>query len=213
MANFQMHITAGIFAGIAAAGFASQQAGISDSQMLLLVSAIAAVGSLLPDIDSDSGTPLRILFGGLGVIAGGVALLGGLKSPESGVWELAVIPTLVYLAVHFVVAEIFKRFTKHRGIFHSFPALCIAAFSTFLLASTFDTSQYERMLLAGSMGLGYLSHLVLDEIFAATNLNGRRLKVNHMFGTALKFRSNSKLATSAAYVAAVILGYMSFLRL
>lgn len=213
MANFQTHISGGILAGAATAVYASTQVGVNNPKIILLIAATGALGSLLPDIDSDSGTPVRFLFIGLAGVVAAIVFLDGLTYGPPDWWRLGMLPLLAYGGVHFVVADLFKKFTHHRGIFHSLPALLIATFGTFLLTWRYSLGMEERMLIAAAMGLGFLSHLVLDEIFAATNLSGKRIKVNHMFGTALKFRSRSDIATAVAYVVVAVFAYMSIMKI
>ena len=58
--------------------------------------------------------------------------------------------------------------------------------------------------------IGFLSHLVLDEIYAV-DFNGVRLRLNQFAGSALKLASPSWVATSVCYGLLVGLGFLAYL--
>ncbi len=213
MASFKGHIAAGVCVGVACSAASSEYLGVHDFEMLSILFGASVIGSVLPDIDSDSGTPFQILFGIFSVLAAGIALYWTLAISMSSGWDVVKAPAIAFLVTRFIVGEIFKRFTDHRGIFHSFPAMGIAFFATFLLSRYLGSGAMHALLVAFAVAAGFLSHLILDESFAATNFSGKRFHMNHMFGTALKFWSNSKIATLLAYGAVFILGYASLLKL
>lgn len=61
MAGFKTHLTGGILsgAGVALAGFLSGSLSMIQTAAIFVV---GSVGGLLPDLDSDSGKPLTLLF-------------------------------------------------------------------------------------------------------------------------------------------------------
>ena len=61
-------------------------------------------------------------------------------------------------------AEIFKRYTVHRGMWHSIPACLACGLLAFLIVAGQDLA--IRLFKAGAVSLGFLSHLVLDEIWS-----------------------------------------------
>ena len=84
----------------------------------------------------------------------------------------------VYLLIRYGISELFKRYTVHRGMFHSIPAMLIAGLAVFLMTRTANKEPellLERLYLAGAVMLGFLSHLVLDEIYAV-DFMGAKLK-------------------------------------
>ena len=107
----------------------------------------------------------------------------------------------VYLLIRFGLAALLKRYTVHRGMFHSLPAAAIFGEIAFLLASGDDWRL--RLYKAGAVVLGYLSHLVLDEIYSIQWRHGLRLK--NSFGTALKLFGHGWLGQSSAYAKLAIL--------
>jgi LexA-binding, inner membrane-associated putative hydrolase len=105
-----------------------------------------------------------------------------------------IVCALAVVGVRFVLGFTFRRLTVHRGMFHSVPALVIAGLALFLL---YDHLRFgTRLYLAGGVMIGFLSHLVLDELFAVDFQGGR---VNNKFGTALKFFSPSFVANTFCY--------------
>jgi hypothetical protein len=88
-----------------------------------------------------------------------------------------------YLFVRFVVTWLLKRYTVHRGMFHSIPAAIIAGQVAFLVAPQVELKW--RILTGAAVMLGYLSHLVLDEIWSIQFRYGK-MKLKSSFGTALK---------------------------
>ncbi|MFO0999054.1 MAG: metal-dependent hydrolase [Planctomycetaceae bacterium] len=65
-----------------------------------------------------------------------------------------------------------RNWTVHRGMFHSIPALIIASEVTFLAYHSSDMK--VRILMAIGTGLGFLSHLVLDEMYKRSMRDGAK---------------------------------------
>jgi membrane-bound metal-dependent hydrolase YbcI (DUF457 family) len=168
---------------------------------------LTALGGLLPDLDSDSGVPVRELFSAAACI---VPLLAHRRIDHlTHTHEQALVVMVgVYLFIRYVLGHIFKGWTSHRGMFHSLPAMCIAGLCVYLLDR--EASEWTRLFLAGGVMLGFLSHLVLDEIYAV-DFSGARLKFNQFAGSAVKFRSKSWSATLFCYALLGGLGYLAWL--
>jgi len=193
MAGFYGHFTTGVVLG-AAYGVAGVWHGHFDWGTVLLAGLTTAIGALTPDLDSDTGLPIRELFGLAGAVFP-LFLIPRLRHSGLSLEESLSVLIGAYLFIRYGLATILKHLSVHRGMFHSIPALCISGLAVF------DIYQHElvdiRMYLAGGMMLGFLSHLILDEIFAV-NLRGiPRLKSS--FGTALKLTSPSWKATLFCY--------------
>src|SRR5688572_31495513 len=90
----------------------------------------------------------------------------------------------IYCAIRFGVAELFKRYTVHRGMWHSIPACITCGLIAFLIVAGNDLA--PRAFKAGAVSLGFFSHLVIDELWSLGLARGR-LSVKKSFGTALKF--------------------------
>ncbi len=184
----------------------------ADWGVILLGAGLTALGGLLPDLDSDSGVPVREMFGLLAV-AVPLLLFRRLERWGFTIEQSLVLMAGAYLLIRYGLAGVFKRYTVHRGMFHSVPAMLIAGLLVFLISRTpkHDPEQLvERVYLAGGVMIGFLSHLVLDEIYAVDFL-GFKLKLNKYAGSALKFWSSSRLATATAYLLLAILAALAWL--
>ena len=67
----------------------------------------------------------------------------------------------------------------------------------------------KRLYFGGGTMIGFLSHLVLDELFAV-DLMGVVPKLNQFAGSALKFKSDSWVASLLTYAILCALGYMAW---
>lgn len=170
----------------------------------ILGAALTTVGGLLPDLDSDSGVPVRELFGMLSALIA-VFLFQPLREAGLSLQQTLGVVIVSYFFVRYVVAAVFKRCTVHRGMFHSIPGTLIAGLIVYLAYPSADI--VLKGYLAGAVALGYLSHLVLDEI-CSVDFNGLQVKVNQFAGTALKFGSPSWMATLLTYA---LLGSLMYL--
>lgn len=207
MASYRGHLT---FAGLLGAGYGSLALleGNWDWGSVLIAAGLTTLGGLLPDLDSDSGVPVRELFGVAAAVAP-ILLFDRVKalcrqSTEQTVVALAAI----YLLIRYVLSYIFKNFTVHRGMFHSIPALVIAGLATYLIYPSDDVRR--RLFLSGGVMLGFLSHLVLDEIYSV-DFMGARLHLNKYAGSALKLFSKSWTATLMTYLVLALLAWHVFL--
>jgi hypothetical protein len=106
-----------------------------------------------------------------------------------------------YLLIRFGAGALLKLYTVHRGMFHSLPAVLVFGEVAFLLAS--GDELYLRVYTAGAVMIGYLSHLVLDEIWSVEWSHGLRLKSS--FGTALKFFGQGAWSNVSCYAKLAIL--------
>src|SRR5262249_6867889 len=156
---------------------------------------VTALGGMMPDLDSDSGVPVRELFG-LAAVVVPLMLVRRLHHLGLTPEEILAILGCVYVAVRYGASYLFKRFTVHRGMFHSVPAMLIAGLLVYL--SDHRGELNARVFLAGGAMIGFLSHLLLDEIYAV-DFMGHKLRLNKYSGTAIKFWSASWPATLIAY--------------
>ncbi|WP_200282823.1 metal-dependent hydrolase [Rhabdochromatium marinum] len=181
MANFQAHLTVGAtVAGIAALAVNYHElANFNQAQGLFV---LGVAGSLFPDIDVDDSKPVRGFFALLG-LGLGLAAASALRQ-RFLIFELALIWVGIWLVVYFPLRMLFARLTVHRGIYHSLlMAATVAIFAVVAADRWLDFDPLLTWLVGGFVLLGYLTHLVLDEI-ASIDLAGKRIK--RSFGTALK---------------------------
>ena len=172
----------------------------------LLAAGLTTLGGLLPDLDSDSGVPVRELFGITAAITP-FLFLPHLDSKGLSLEQKIVVLAGVYLFIRYGLAAVFKHLTVHRGMFHSLPAMLIAGLATYLVYPGED--RFLRTFLAGGVMLGFLSHLVLDELCSVDFL-GLRLRLNKYAGSALKLFSRSWTANVATYLVLAGLGYLAW---
>lgn len=205
MANFQTHLNGGIVVS-AAITLSLQMTGFVQDGHIIPLFTLGVVGSLLPDIDSDCSKPVRALFSVLGV---GLAFAMTLPlTARFAPLELAGIWVGVYLCVRYGFFEIFTRFTVHRGVWHSWLGIAAALLATTNLAYWMWGQSPEPAWIAGLMvGIGYLTHLVLDELFSVDLFNA---KVKRSFGTALKpFSPSSPWTSLAMLIVVVVLAWLA----
>lgn len=197
MADFKTHWQVGLgVSGLGALGISTF--GLAPPKMIPLLIMIGWIGSIAPDLDSDTGRPLRIIFGGLSVLLPS-ALLWRIEwlqqSPERAILFLGL---SMYL-IHSPVRWLFKTFTKHRGAIHSIPAAFIFGGLCFLLAYHEEAKRPLMWAIGAIASLGYLTHLCLDE-FWSVDFNGTKIKVKKSFGSALSFTTHSVWKTSFLYL-------------
>lgn len=205
MASYRGHLmlSAPLGAGYGALPLLNQE---FDWGTCLLGAGLTTVGGLLPDLDSDSGVPVRELFGFLAA-ASAFAVYHPLREQGLPLEQALVIMAGVYYLVRYVFANLFRRFTVHRGMFHSIPAMLIAGLFVYLAYPSRDF--YLKLYLGGGVMIGFLSHLVLDELYSV-DFMGVRIRFNKYAGSALKFVSPSHGATIATYVVLIMLGWFAW---
>ncbi len=192
MAGFKTHITVSSILGVGYGGVACLNYGVP-WPTCVLAGGLCGVSGMLPDIDSDSGTPLRE---SMAFAAAVVPMMLLHRFQRMGMSHESMILTAaaIYLLVRFGAATLLKHCTVHRGMFHSLPAAVIFGEIAFLLAS--GDNLRLRGYNAGAVVLGYLSHLALDEIYGLGK---------HSFGTALKLFGQSGWANLLAYAQLAVL--------
>ncbi len=200
MAGFKTHITTStvIGAGYAVAGHLFLGATVPTS---LLAGGLCSVSGMLPDLDSDSGVPVREMTAFSAAV---IPMLMMDRFRHLG-WSqemMVFVGGLIYVGIRFGVAEIFKRYTVHRGMWHSIPAAAIVGLLAFMVCSCEDMT--FRLFKTGAVVLGFLSHLVLDEIWSVQVRHGR-LRFKRSFGTALKFWGRSLWGNISVYAKLVLL--------
>lgn len=194
MAGFRTHMTVSSCTGLVYGAVAVNPLGYS-TDAAILAAGMTALGGMLPDLDSSSGRPVRELSSVSGAV---VPLLLLPRLHHGGFSHEAILATLavMYLLIRYGVSWILRKTTVHRGMFHSVPAMLIAGGIVFLEYGSPDRS--IRLLLAVGVMLGFLSHLVLDEIYSV-DFNGVKIRLAKSAGSALKLTSSSSAATFACY--------------
>lgn len=202
MADFKTHMTVSTALGAGLGAWACFQGEFRWSTSLL-AAGLCSVGGMLPDLDSDPGRPLRET---ISLTAATVPVLTVERMHQFG-WDpeqIILACVGIYLAIRFGLAALLRRYTVHRGMFHSLPAMLIAGELVFLLAYTGELR--ARYLFSGGVMAGFFSHLLLDEIWS---LDPKRLRVKSSFGTALKLWGDSTWANFSTYGKLAIMSYIA----
>jgi len=200
MANFTTHIAAGtLVAG--ALGTLTLAADVVAPENVIAVTLAGVVGSVLPDIDLQKSRAGRGMFAGLAVFFSFAVLFT--FATKYSIAELWILWLGALLGVRYGLYFLFHRLSVHRGNWHSLLAgLLVAALTAIAFKYVFGRHEGVAWLGAGFMFIGYLVHLVLDEMYSV-DITGRRLKAS--FGTALKFFDNRYPTAAIAMAAATAL--------
>ena len=205
MAAFREHV---IFSSVLGAGYGAAAAlalGFTPVQGSL-AAVMTAVAGMLPDLDLDHGRPGQELFGLLAAVAPLLIvgrLLHWLGLP--GDREMVMLGIVVlYLLIRYVFAKIVTRFSVHRGMFHSIPALLIAAELAYLTYPS-DVPRVKFLVAAG-VALGFFSHLLLDEIYSV-EFSGVKVGLKKSSGTAIKMFGDAFLPNVLTCALAATLTY------
>lgn len=180
MANFNAHMTGGIItSSLTASGLINLN--IVSSNEVIALWMVGLVGGLMPDIDSDDSTSVRLIFKLFGI---GVALaLGAAFYDKLSIIGLWIVGSAAYCIVRFGVLPVFEQLTVHRGSIHSILSCVMFALAS-VCASFYAGSSAIFAYLAGFfMMVGMLTHLSLDELYSVDLSN---LEIKRSFGTALK---------------------------
>lgn len=181
MANFTTHIAVGTVVSGALATL-TLAADVVAPENLVAVTIAGVLGSVLPDIDLKDSRPSRAMFAGLGIFFSFVVLFHA--ATRFSVAELWVLWLGALVAVRYGLHAIFHRLAVHRGTWHSILAGVFCAVTTaFIYKHALQRPEGVAWLAAGFMMVGYLTHLILDEIYSVDVMDTR---VKSSFGTALK---------------------------
>ena len=75
--------------------------------------------------------------------------------------------------------------------------------------NNFNLDSQLKMATSLAVGIGYSSHLILDELNSIVNLNGIPFIPNKSSGSALKLYSNNHIVTVSVYIMVIFLGYIN----
>lgn len=189
MAGFEQHLRVSTGIGVATGAVATFGFGFTPAQGIL-AAYLCGVSGMLPDIDSTSGKPLREMSNLTAAIIP-MIMMERLKEWGGDFDTALLLAILAYMGVRFAGSWMLSKMSVHRGMFHSVPALAIAALAVFVGWKSDEMG--VRILMAASVAMGFLSHLVLDEIYAV-QWNGLAPELNQFAGSATKFFGKSMMA-------------------
>lgn len=202
MANFTTHIAVGTVVSGALATL-TLAADVVAPENLVAVTMAGVLGSVLPDIDLKDSRASKTMFAGLGIFFSFAALFSA--ATKFSIAELWIIWLGTLVLVRYGLHYVFHRTSVHRGVWHSLIAGVFCSVTT-ALAFYYVLKKPEGVawLAAGFMMIGYVTHLVLDEMYSVDVMDTR---IKASFGTALKVFDRrypwSSLAMTAATAAAI----------
>jgi len=210
MAGYKAHLATGILvAGVfSVAAITSSVVGVWYGPYIFLT---ILIGSFLPDIDSDTGMPVKMLFFALGVAAALIVLFMLKDDVSENYLKTVLLVMGSYGFVYLILRRIFNKFTKHRGVFHSLMAILMFMLSLNLLLIKLGVNLVNAGILSAALGVGYVGHLVLDELNSIVNLSGMPFIPNKSLGSALKIGSKSKRINTWASAIICILLCLNYL--
>ncbi|TWT86776.1 hypothetical protein Mal64_36060 [Pseudobythopirellula maris] len=193
MADFKTHVT---FSSVCGCGFAAAGTAVGfDLTTSLVAGGLCGVSGMLPDVDSDSGVPRREALGFAAAIVP-MLMIDRFKQFDLGHDQMILVGAALYFGIRFLAADLIGRWSVHRGMWHSIPAVLIFAGLAFLISGSNDI--FVRYYKAAAVGLGSLSHLVLDEVYSV-DTRGVLPKFKKSFGTAVKFWGKKPWANFSCY--------------
>lgn len=200
MADFKTHITTSTVFGAAYGAIGYYYFNVPPAHAMIAAS-LCGVAGMLPDLDSNSGIPQREMLSFISVVIP-LLMLDRFEAIGLSKEQMVFVAGVMYVIIRFGIGGLFKKFTKHRGMWHSIPAALVAGMATFLVCMTSDLE--IRIFKAWAVVLGFIIHLVLDEIYAV-DWAGRLPRKKRSFGTALKFYGKDTLPNYATYAKLAIL--------
>lgn len=205
MANFTTHIGAGTLASGVLATL-TLAADVVAPENLVAVTMAGVLGSILPDIDLKDSRPSKALFSGLAVFFSFAVLFS--YATRYSIAELWIIWLGTLVAIRYGLHSLFHHLAVHRGIWHSLVAgLFAAGVTAIVFKHVLHRPDGVAWLAAGFMMMGYIVHLLLDEIYSVDVMD---IRVKSSFGTALKLVDTRYPSASAAMmVAAAVALYMA----
>jgi len=181
MAGFKTHITTSSILGV---GYGTAAFTLYNVPLptCLLATCLCGVSGMLPDLDSGPGRPLRE---SLAFAAAVVPMMLTHRFKHLGYTPetMVLLGAGIYLAIRFGGGWLLRHCTVHRGMFHSLPAALIVTELTYLICGHENEAPAHRLFNACAVLLGFMSHLVLDEIWS---IDFRHARLKSSFGTAMK---------------------------
>ena len=204
MANFTTHIAVGTVVSGAIATL-TLAADVVAPENLVAVTLAGVLGSVLPDIDLKDSRPGRAMFAGLAIFFSFAVLFNA--ATKYSVAELWILWLGTLVGVRYGLRYIFKRVSVHRGIWHSVLAGAFCSIATAVVYyHVLGRHEGVAWLAAGFMMIGYLTHLILDELYSVDVMDTR---IKASFGTALKLIDRRYLGASVAMACATGIAIMA----
>lgn len=204
MADFKTHITFSSMCG-AVYSVAGYRAGVP-LEACIVAGGLCSVSGMLPDLDSDSGVPLREAVA-LSSAVVPMLMVDRLQHVGYSHETMVLITGLIYVLIRFGVAEVFRRYTVHRGMWHSIPAALTSGMIAFMLCTCENMT--VRLFKSLAVVIGFMSHLILDEMWSVDFKRGR-YRFKSSFGTALKFWGRERFSNGVAYSIMIFMAFLVY---
>ena len=204
MAGYTEHISVSGLLGVVYGSVGSLFLGFTPTQGIL-AGVLTWVGGMLPDLDSETGRPIKELFSLTAAVASFMAMRCMIRKgadPDDAI----LMAVVTYAGVRYGGSAILSKFAVHRGMFHSIPALIITGEAVFL--SYISDSFAVKFLMAGGISLGFLSHLVLDEVYSVER-KGVTIRLKKSAGSALKWFGKGLFGNAVAYAILLTMTYIT----
>jgi hypothetical protein len=192
--------------------------GINKYTIILMIF-FGILGSIFPDIDLKTSTPAKYMRNFLMIF---LTLFFFLFSESLGLIDFFreffnyttlvnykyfynILNLIISLTFPTIIIFILQKTMKHRGILHSIP---FGLFSSIIIFELFQNINNQYGLLLNSFYIsflfftGFLTHLILDEIYSVDLVNKR---IKKSFGSALKILDKKNLFGSF-----ILIGLISF---
>jgi len=210
LANFKTHLSVGMTVSVVVSTstliFYKDIASLSIALNLFI---LTTIGSLAPDIDAENSIPLKYLFSIFSILSGFFfvfnaqyfyldELLSVVAFNDNKIISRIIFFIFGWLVSHLVLLKLFKLFTRHRGIIHSIPYGIMLSMLIYFLSLYLGVVVFISFLFSAAFFIGFITHLLLDEIYA---VNLSNLKTKKSFGTAFKvWDKNNPIGISVVYI-------------
>ena len=198
MANFNTHFMVASGASAVVSGTLLSMEVVSPEQAVNAF-VLGTLGGLLPDVDSAHSTSIKVGFNVLSLLM--TIMLIFVKSSTYSLIEMFIVAGLVFVGIRYALLDIFRKISKHRGMFHTIPVAFIwGIVVSILMQYFFGLDSLVSWVYGFMVTTGYFVHLTLDELYSV-DLGNRRMKKSS--GTALKFgmfkTTKAKIHTAIIY--------------
>jgi len=181
MANFNTHFVVAAGASAVVSGSMLSMEVIAPTEAVMAF-ALGTFGGLMPDIDADNSKSIGIGFTVISLFFTILAVF--MKTATYSIIEMLIMAGAVFYTIRFGFIGVFRKISRHRGMFHSIPvALIWGVVTTIVMHLFFGLNSLLSWVYGIMMTWGYIVHLILDEIYSV-DLGNRRVKKSA--GTALK---------------------------
>ena len=204
MANFNTHFTIASGASAVVSGTLLSMEVVRPEEAVIAFF-LGTLGGLLPDVDSAHSTSIKVGFNVLSVLMTIMVIF--IKTSVYSLLEMFIIAGLVFVGIRYALLDVFRKISKHRGMFHSIPVgLIWGIVISILMHFSFGLNSLISWVYGFMVTVGYFVHLILDETYSV-DLGNRRMKKS--FGTAFKLgkfkKTSDKIHTVIIYISIPLL--------